>query len=121
MTARLAAMLVGVLMALPGAALEAVEIGQGAVLRGLDKITGTVTDFDLRPGASAQMGRLSLTLGECRYPEGNPAGDAYAFLTVVEEGRDAPVFSGWMIASAPALNAMDHSRYDIWVLRCITA
>ena len=30
-------------------------------------------------------------------------------------------FSGWMVASSPALNALDHSRYDIWVLRCMTS
>jgi len=33
---------------------------------------------------------------------------------------DKPVFKGWMIASSPALNALDHPRYDVWVLRCIT-
>ncbi|MDA9980314.1 DUF2155 domain-containing protein, partial [Yoonia sp.] len=30
-------------------------------------------------------------------------------------------FAGWMLASAPALNAMDHPRYDVWALRCITS
>ncbi len=113
--------LAAALWAAPLAAQEAVEIGQGAVLRALDKITGDVTDFDLRPGATVRMGRIEISLGECRYPEGNPAGDAYAYLTVQEEGRETPVFSGWMIASSPALNALDHSRYDVWVLRCITA
>ncbi|MEZ5716636.1 MAG: DUF2155 domain-containing protein [Paracoccaceae bacterium] len=37
-----------------------------------------------------------------------------------EEARDDPIFTGWMVASSPALNAMDHRRYDVWVLRCIT-
>ncbi len=27
-------------------------------------------------------------------------------------------FSGWMIASSPALNALDNPRYDVWLLRC---
>ncbi|MGB0439332.1 MAG: DUF2155 domain-containing protein [Paracoccaceae bacterium] len=35
--------------------------------------------------------------------------------------RPLPVFEGWIIASSPALNAMDHARYDVWVLRCNTA
>jgi hypothetical protein len=30
-----------------------------------------------------------------------------------------PVFSGWMVASSPALSALDHPRYDVWVLNCI--
>ncbi len=35
--------------------------------------------------------------------------------------NDGTLFSGWMLASAPALNAMDHPRYDVWALRCITS
>ena len=31
-----------------------------------------------------------------------------------EEAR----FYGWMFASSPALSALDHPRYDIWVLKC---
>ena len=27
-------------------------------------------------------------------------------------------FRGWMIASSPALMALDHARYDIWLIRC---
>jgi len=48
----------------------------------------------------------------------NPDGDAYAFLTIRETGRDREIFSGWMLASSPALNPLEHARYDIWVLRC---
>ena len=33
----------------------------------------------------------------------------------------ALTFAGWMIADSPALNALDHPRYDVWVLRCITS
>jgi hypothetical protein len=39
---------------------------------------------------------------------------------VLDSLNDTPVFSGWMIASSPALNAMDHPRYDVWLLRCQT-
>jgi hypothetical protein len=31
---------------------------------------------------------------------------------------ETALFEGWLIASAPALNAMDHPRYDVWALRC---
>ena len=27
-------------------------------------------------------------------------------------------FSGWMFASSPALSAMEHPVYDLWVLDC---
>ncbi len=99
---------------------EEVSVGKGAVIRGLDKITGEVRDLEIPNGQVARMGHILIALGECRYPEGNPAGDAFAFLAIGEDASDEPVFTGWMIASSPALNAMDHRRYDVWVLRCIT-
>jgi hypothetical protein len=92
----------------------------GAQLRGLDKMNGTTLDLDLRAGTSVTFGSLSITLNECRYPVGNPSGDAYASLLVADTQRGDQVFAGWMIASTPALSAMDHPRYDIWVMRCTT-
>lgn len=100
---------------------QEVNVGTGAKLRGLDKIGGHSVDIDLLNGGSAQLGRLHIRLGECRYPAGNPSGDAYAYLTIHEEGKPELDFSGWMIASSPALSALDHPRYDVWVTRCITS
>ncbi len=102
------------------AAQEAASDGTGAVLRGLDKVTGKVLDLTLGNGDEALLGRLSVVLTACRFPEGNPAGDAFAHLTIREAGNADPVFDGWMIASSPALSALDHARYDVWVLRCTT-
>ena len=95
--------------------------GIGVALKGLDKVSGDVTDLDLVVGATATVGRIEVTLGECRYPEDNSAGEGYAWLTIRDPGRDTVLFDGWMIASSPALNALDHPRYDVWVIRCITA
>lgn len=100
---------------------EQTSNGQGAILRALDKTSGTTVDISVPNGQVASIGRLKIVLNECRYPQGNPSGDAYAALEVSETGRAGTVFSGWMIASAPALNAMEHQRYDIWVMRCITS
>lgn len=93
----------------------------GAVLRGLDKVSGETTDLELGIGATGRIGTLRIDMRDCRYPEGDPSGDAFAFLDIWERGGEAPLFSGWMIASSPALNAMDHQRYDVWVLRCTTS
>ena len=75
--------------------------------------------FGLPPGRT--VGELKEALKEAVL-EGtirNEFGEAYAYLTIVEEANTAaPVFQGWMIASSPALNAMDHARFDVWVLRC---
>ena len=99
---------------------EAVNPGTGAVLRGLDKLNAKVGDFTLANGQSEVMGLIEISLRECRYPAGDPTGNGYAFLTIREAGVARPVFEGWMVASSPALNPLDHARYDVWVLRCTT-
>lgn len=100
---------------------EAVNQGNGAVLRVLDKLNGTVTDLTISNGSNRSTGRIDVYVEECRYPVGNPSGDAYALLAVREAGEADPAFAGWMIASSPALNAMNHPRYDVWVLNCLTS
>lgn len=93
----------------------------GGVVRVLDKITGRVSDVALNRGETADLGLLAVRLDECRYPRNNPTGDAYIRLELTYKGGDAPIFSGWMIASAPALNPLDHPRFDVWALRCVTS
>nr|WP_246107279.1 DUF2155 domain-containing protein [Puniceibacterium confluentis] len=117
---RLAPLLL-VLLGTAARAQEAVTDAPGATLRALDKLSGKVTDIQLSNGARQALGRIEVELGDCRYPEGNPSGDAYAFVTIREAGKADPVFRGWMVASAPALNAVDHPRYDVWVMRCQTS
>ena len=90
-----------------------------AVLRGLDKISGRVTDIKVEVGAPATYERLTITVEDCRTPPEDEAPDAFVFLKIADGKLDgAEVFSGWMFASSPALSAMDHQRYDIWVLSC---
>ncbi|MBS0564524.1 MAG: DUF2155 domain-containing protein [Proteobacteria bacterium] len=91
----------------------------GAVLRGLDKMAGATTDLTVRNGETADYGTLKVTVSDCRYPQGDPAADAWAHLTIADRSGKA-LFDGWMIASSPALSALDHPRYDIWVIRCIS-
>ena len=107
-----------VLLAVLGAGAAAAEVvsATGGVLRLQDKMTGVVTDHDLANGQSQALGRLTVTLDECRYPADLPSGEAYAHLTISDP--EAALFTGWMIASSPALSALDHPRYDVWVLRC---
>ena len=115
-----ALLLAAVSLAAPAAAQEGIE-ARGAVVRWLDKVSGEVGDLELSRGQAGQTGRLTVRLDDCRYPaEGVPT-EAFAHLTILDSLRTDPVFSGWMIAEAPALNALDHSRYDVWVLRCLTA
>ncbi len=107
-------------MAQSASAQDKVSSGSGAVLRGLDKVNGQTVDVDLRTGDTAQVFGLDVALGDCRYPTDNPTGDAFAYLTIWNAGGTDAVFDGWMIATSPALNALDHARYDVWVIRCMT-
>ena len=93
----------------------------GANLRGLDKITGKTQDMMLQNGEAATYGRLELRLGECRFPQNDPSSDSFAELTITDTSRNAIVFSGWMVASSPALSALDDARYDVWVISCSNA
>ncbi len=106
------------MLAGPASAQDYAE-AEGATLRFLDKLTSVTGDVALSRGQAAQFGRLVVRLDSCRYPAENPASDASAHLTVVEDTTQATLFSGWMVASSPALSALDHPRYDVWVLSCL--
>lgn len=92
--------------------------GTGAVLRALDRVSGQLTDIEMASGQSARHGYLEIALSDCRYPADNPSSDAFAYVTIRDARQPVPLFEGWMVASSPALNALDHPRYDVWVMRC---
>lgn len=102
-------------------AAQQVTNASGGVLRALDKTSGQTTDFEMRAGQAFRMGSLKIVMSECRYPAGNPSGNAYAALEISENGKEGLLFSGWMIASAPAVSALEHARYDVWIIRCTTS
>ena len=91
-----------------------------ARLRGLDTLTNTVDDFIIGVGETLRFRRLIVTLKACRYPPDDPLSEAYALLEIRDTREPEPRFSGWMLASSPALSALDHPRYDVWVLACST-
>ena len=92
-------------------------------------------DSALIPGQFPVMMRFltALTLAAClplaqycrkRPPEETP--ETYAFLQVIDRRTDGfgvdiageMVYSGWMFASRPAQNPLEHAIYDVWVLDC---
>ena len=90
----------------------------GGTVRVLDKLTGTTVDLGLKLGAAQVTGKLGVVMDDCRFPSIDPASESYAHLTITDANALAPVFQGWMIGSSPALSALDHPRYDVWVLTC---
>ena len=87
-------------------------------LRGLDTLNGTARDIDMAVGETFRFGHLEITADACRMSGDGPGADSYALLRIRDDREDAPRFAGWMLSSSPALSALDHPRYDVWVLSC---
>jgi len=112
----IAILLLMFLPALTAAATKETAIATGALLRALDRQSGALVDITLKADDVAKFGLLSIELKECRYPVKNAAGDAFVHLVISDNSGE--VFRGWMVASSPALNPLEHARYDVWALRC---
>lgn len=113
-----------------------------ATLRALDKITGRSTDFAIEVAEPKVFGSLRIDLQVCFQTPPEEPPESIAFLKVrtaatrqvqtmavprdlteeeraLTEGEEAETrFSGWMFASSPGLNALEHPVYDIWVIHC---
>ena len=93
------------------------------VLRALDKITARITEFELEIGEELRFGTLSLVARYCRTRPPIEPPETFAFLEIDDLKRGDQkerVFEGWMVASSPALNALEHPVYDVWVINCKT-
>jgi hypothetical protein len=92
-----------------------------AVFAGLDKITGRIIAFEAAVDETVQFGSLQLTARVCwsRSVDANPR--TSSVIEVDEVGADNQyrrIFSGWMIAQSPGLNAVEHPVYDVWLTDC---
>jgi hypothetical protein len=127
-------LLLCVLLALPLASAGAQQNNQRSslpgsvlVMRGLDKVTARTVDFEIPIGEEYQFGSLTILPRYCRErpPEETP--EIFVFVEVferraedggiIEDGGDR-IFSGWMFASNPALNPLEHPVYDVWPIDC---
>ncbi len=92
-----------------------------AAFSGLDKITGRITNFDVYVNETVQFGALQLTPRACYTRPPTETQRTSVFLEVDQvslKGGTQRVFTGWMFADSPALNAIDHPVYDIWLVDC---
>ncbi len=94
-----------------------------AVVGALDKITARITRLELPANQRVQFGTLWITAKACykRPPEETP--ETYIYLViddVLADGTKVQVFQGWMLASSPALNTLEHAVYDAWAIDCRT-
>ena len=91
------------------------------MLRGLDKITGKPTDISAPIGKPVHFATLTITARYCYSTPASETPETSAFVQVEDHRPDQPskrVFSGWMYASSPGLNGMEHPLYDVWVINC---
>ncbi len=92
-----------------------------ATLRILDKITARVEEMDVKTAAPFKFGNLVITVQACvsTLPEETPESAAFIDAEELKPGENGvPVFRGWTFASSPALSAIEHPVYDLWLIGC---
>jgi len=113
-----------ILMLLPAAVIAAERIpGNMLILQGLDKVTARISTLNVKVGETVAFGTLQITLRACEKTPPEDPPETTAFLDILEqrdEEEAVSLFRGWMFASTPALSALEHPVYDVWVLECVT-
>ena len=94
-----------------------------AVFDGLDKITATITTMEAKINQPFRFGALEVVARVCytRPPTETPK--TTAFVEVNEHmlnGEVRRIFTGWMFAANPGINAVEHPIYDVWLKTCKT-
>jgi hypothetical protein len=95
--------------------------GTTLLLRGLDKITGKPTNIVAPIGKTVQFATLTITARYCYSTPPSETPETSAFIQIDDhrpDQKERRVFSGWMYASSPGLNGMQHPLYDVWVINC---
>src|SRR5580704_3192578 len=93
------------------------------LLRGLDKITGRPTDIVAPINKPVHFATLTITARYCYSTPPSETPETAAFVQIDDHRPDQSarrVFSGWMYASSPGLNGMEHPLYDVWAISCNT-
>ncbi len=92
-----------------------------AVFAALDKVTARIQRLEARIGETVKFGSLKLTVRACysRAPTEPPKTTTFVQIDETKlDGKSDRIFSGWMFAESPGLNAVEHPVYDIWLTDC---
>jgi len=92
-----------------------------AEFTGIDKITGRIITFDVYIDETVQFGALQVTPRVCysRPKEEEPKTDSFVEVDEITLDRKIRrIFTGWMFAESPGLNAVEHAVYDVWLKSC---
>jgi hypothetical protein len=99
-------------------------VGDTILLQGLNKVTARISAIRVPLGMAVRFGTLEITAHRClkRPPEEAPESSALVEIREIRTGEGPRVlFRGWMFASSPALSALEHPVYDVWVKDCLNA
>ncbi|WP_027039205.1 DUF2155 domain-containing protein [Mesorhizobium ciceri] len=92
-----------------------------AEFAGIDKITGRIITFDVYIDETVQFGALQVTPRVCysRPQTEEPKTDSFVEVDEITLDRKIRrIFTGWMFAESPGLNAVEHAVYDVWLKAC---
>lgn len=96
--------------------------GKGAILQGLDKVTARISTLEANLGQTVSFGSLSITVRRCQRSRPDQKLERAAFVEIDNTDpatkQKKRVFSGWMFMSNPAISALEHPVYDVWVKDC---
>lgn len=119
---RINSLLSGIALSLLALSAKAANIDTNmAKMQAMDKITGRVSEIDVPVGGEAQFGSFSIVVRRCvtRTPEETPENTAFVDVADTYNSEEPiNIFKGWMMSSTPALNAVEHPIYDVWLLQC---
>lgn len=92
-----------------------------AVFSGLDKVSGEITTLEVKIDEEVRFGTLIVRPRVCysRPVTEEPKTSTFAEIDDVDvQGEATRVFTGWMFAESPALHALEHPVYDVWLVAC---
>jgi hypothetical protein len=92
-----------------------------AVFSALDKVTARTSKFEVPLNSTVQFGALKVTPRVCysRPPEEQPKTTSFVEVDEVQlDGQEQRIFTGWMFAESPGLNAVEHPVFDVWLTNC---
>ena len=92
-----------------------------AELQAMDKITGRVSIIDVPVGGAVSFGTFSVLVRSCKTKTEEEIPENFAFVDVTDKSfnnEEYNIFKGWMLSSSPAVNAVEHPIYDVWLIKC---
>jgi hypothetical protein len=110
----------GCLIATTAAQAQRIE-NQVAVFATLDKVTARISKLEVPLGQSVKFGSLKVTPRVCYSRPPTEPPKTTSFVEVEEtqlDGQVKKLFSGWMFAESPGLNAVEHPVFDVWLTDC---